>query len=142
MEILDKFGDAFNVVLGGTERFITRLFGSSNERRVRGIGFVRDKQGNSSIVPGSALERINQLEPDFEKLSDAELRETASKLRRRLADGQTLDDLLPDAFAAVREAGKRYLKMRHYDVQMVGGYILHKGMISDRKSTRLNSSHG
>lgn len=131
MEILDKFGDAFNVVLGGTERFITRMFGSSNERRVRGIGFVRDKQGNSSIVPGSTLDRINQLEPDYEKLSDAELRETASKLRRRLADGQTLDDLLPDAFAAVREAGKRYLKMRHYDVQMVGGYILHHGMIAE-----------
>lgn len=131
MEILDKFGDAFNVVLGGTERFITRLFGSSNERRVRQIGFVRDKQGNSTIVPGSVLERINNLEPDLEKLSDAELRETASKLRRRLADGQTLDDLLPDAFAAVREAGKRYLKMRHYDVQMVGGYILHQGMIAE-----------
>jgi len=131
MEILDKFGDAFNVVLGGTERFITRMFGSSNERRVRNIGFVRDKQGNTSVVPGSTLDRINQLEPDYERLSDAELRETASRLRRRLADGQTLDDLLPDAFAAVRESGKRYLKMRHYDVQMVGGYILHKGMIAE-----------
>ncbi|MEI8382327.1 MAG: preprotein translocase subunit SecA [Planctomycetota bacterium] len=131
MEILDKFGDAFNVVLGGTERFITRMFGSSNERRVRGIGFVRDKQGKSTIVPGSSLARINDLEPDYEKLSDAELKETASRLRKRLADGQTLDDLLPDAFAAVRESGKRYLKMRHYDVQMVGGYILHKGMISE-----------
>ena len=131
MEILDKFSDAFNVVLGGTERFITRMFGSANERRVRSIGFARDKQGNSSVTPGSTLDRINQLEPNYEKLSDAELRETASKLRRRLADGQTLDDMLPDAFAAVREAGKRYLKMRHYDVQMVGGYILHKGMISE-----------
>ena len=131
MEILDKFGDAFNVMLGGTERFITRMFGSSNERRVRQIGFVRDKQGNSSIVPGSILDRINQMEPDLEKLSDAELRETAAKLRRRLKDGQTLDELLPDAFAAVREAGKRYLKMRHYDVQMVGGYILHKGIIAE-----------
>ena len=131
MEIMDKVGDAFNVVLGGAERFITGLFGSSNERRVKAIGFTRDKQGNSIIAPGSVLDRINQLEPDLEKLSDAELRETASKLRRRLADGQTLDDLLPDAFAAVREAGKRYLKMRHYDVQMVGGYILHKGMIAE-----------
>ena len=131
MEIMDKVGDAFNVVLGGAERFITGLFGSSNERRVKAIGFTRDKQGNSIIAPGSVLDRINQLEPDLEKLSDAELRETASKLRRRLADGQTLDDLLPDAFAAVREAGKRYLKMRHYDVQMVGGYILHQGMIAE-----------
>ena len=131
MEILDKVGDAFNVVLGGAERFITGLFGSSNERRVKAIGFTRDKPGNSIIFPGSVLDRINQLEPDLEKLSDAELRETASRLRRRLADGQTLDDLVPDAFAAVREAGKRYLKMRHYDVQMVGGYILHQGMIAE-----------
>lgn len=131
MEILDKVGDAFNVVLGRTERLITGIFGSSNERRVRNIGYIRDKQGNTSIVPGSFLDRINRLEPDLERLSDGELRETASKMRRRLADGETLDMLLPEAFAAVREAGKRYLKMRHYDVQMVGGYILHKGMIAE-----------
>ena len=131
MEILDKVGDAFNLVLGGTERFITNMFGSSNERRVRQIGFTRDKQGKTTIVPGSVLDRINRLEPEYEQLSDGELRETASKMRRRLADGETLDMLLPEAFAAVREAGKRYLKMRHYDVQMVGGYILHKGMIAE-----------
>jgi preprotein translocase subunit SecA len=131
MEILDKVGDAFNVVLGKTERFITNIFGSSNERRVRNIGYWRDKHGNSHIVPGSFLDRINQLEPDFERLSDGELRETASKMRRRLVDGETLDMMLPEAFAAVRESGKRYLKMRHYDVQMVGGYILHQGMIAE-----------
>lgn len=131
MQILDKVGDAFNVVLGGAERFITNIFGSSNERRVRNIGYSRDKHGNTTILPGSFLDRINRLEPDLERLSDGELRETASKLRRRLADGETLDMMLPDAFAAVREAGKRYLKMRHYDVQMVGGYILHKGMIAE-----------
>ncbi len=131
MEILDKVGDAFNLVLGGAERFITNIFGSSNERRVRNIGFSRDKSGKSVILPGSFLDRINRLEPDLEKLSDGELRETTSKMRRRLADGETLDMLLPEAFAAVREAGKRYLKMRHYDVQMVGGYILHQGMIAE-----------
>lgn len=131
MQILDKVGDAFNVVLGGAERFITNIFGSSNERRVRNIGYWRDKQGNANILAGSFLDRINRLEPDYETLSDGELRETASKMRRRLADGETLDMLLPEAFAAVREAGKRYLKMRHYDVQMVGGYILHKGMIAE-----------
>ena len=131
MEFLDKVGDAVNVVLGGAERFITGMFGSSNERRVKAIGFSRDRQGKSQILPGSILDRINQLEPQLELLSDAELRETAAKLRRRLKDGQTLDDLVPDAFAAVREAGKRYLKMRHYDVQMVGGYILHQGMIAE-----------
>ena len=71
------------------------------------------------------------MEPDFEKLSEGELKQTADKLRAKLADGQTLDDILPEAFAAVREAGKRYLKMRHYDVQMVGGYILHNGKIAE-----------
>ncbi|MFO0919390.1 MAG: preprotein translocase subunit SecA [Planctomycetaceae bacterium] len=131
MEFLEKVGSFFTTILGGIERLITRIFGSSNERRVRQIGFVRDKQGNTTVVPGSILDRINQLEPDYEKKSDAELKETASKMREKLKDGQTLDMLLPEAFAAVREAGKRYLKMRHYDVQMVGGYILHKGMIAE-----------
>jgi len=131
MEILDKVGDAFNRVLGGAERLITNVFGSSNERRVRNIGYSRDKTGKTTIAVGSALDRINQLESVLEKLSDGELRETASKMRQRLAAGETLDMLLPEAFAAVREAGKRYLKMRHYDVQMVGGYILHNGMIAE-----------
>lgn len=131
MEFLEKVGSFFTALLSGIERLITKIFGSANERRVRQIGFVRDKQGNTTVVPGSVLDRINQLEPEFEKYSDAELKETASKMRARLKDGETLDGLLPEAFAAVREAGKRYLKMRHYDVQMVGGYILHKGMISE-----------
>ncbi len=131
MDILDTVGEVFSLATGKFERFVTTMFGSSNERRVRAIGFIREKDGSSKIIPGSILDRINQLEPDYEKLTEGELRETASKLRARLADGQTLDDLLPDAFAAVREASKRYLKMRHYDVQMVGGYILHKGMIAE-----------
>jgi len=131
MEFLEKVGSFFTALLGGIEQLITKLFGSANERRVRQIGFARDKQGNTTVIPGSVLDRINQLEPDYEKKSDAELKETASILRARLKDGQTLDQMLPDAFAAVREAGKRYMKMRHYDVQMVGGYILHKGMIAE-----------
>ncbi len=131
MDILDTVGEVFGMATGKVERFVTKLFGSSNERRVRDIGFIREKDGSSKIRPGSVLERINQLEPDYERLSDAELRESASKFRKRLADGQTLDDILPDAFAAMRESSKRYLKMRHYDVQMVGGYILHKGMIAE-----------
>ncbi|WLD14838.1 preprotein translocase subunit SecA [Planctellipticum variicoloris] len=132
MEFLEKIGVIFSTVLATIERFVTGLFGSSNERRVRQIGFVRDKKtGEARIVPGSPLDKINKLEPAYEQLSDDELRQTASRLRARLAKGETLDDLLPDAFAAVREAGKRYLKMRHYDVQMVGGYILHKGMIAE-----------
>ncbi|MBM81947.1 MAG: preprotein translocase subunit SecA [Planctomycetaceae bacterium] len=131
MEILEKIGDFFTAFMAAIERFITRRFGSSNERTIRKIGFVREKDGATNIAPGSVVDRINQLEPDYEKLTDTELKESSSKFRKRLADGETLDDLLPDAYAAVREAGKRYLKMRHYDVQMVGGYILHQGQIAE-----------
>ncbi|HLQ46331.1 MAG TPA: preprotein translocase subunit SecA, partial [Planctomycetaceae bacterium] len=131
MDILDTVGEVFSLATGKFERMVTTLFGSSNERRVRSIGFIREKDGSTKIAPGSTIDRINQLEPDYEKLTEGELRETAAKLRARLADGQTMDHILPDAFAAVREASKRYLKMRHYDVQMVGGYILHKGMIAE-----------
>ncbi len=131
MEALERIGDVFNSGIASAERLITRMFGSSNENRVRKIGFIRDKQGKTTIAPGSALDRINSLEPQFEKYSEAELKELTSKFRARLRDGETLDLLLPEAFAAVREAGKRFLKMRHYDVQMVGGYILHQGMIAE-----------
>jgi preprotein translocase subunit SecA len=134
MEFLEKLGDWFMAFTAAIERLITRLFGASNERQIVKVGFKRGKRGKSgtdTIVPGSVLERISQLEPDVEKLSDAELKETTSKLRQKLHDGQTLDDLLPEAFAAVRESGRRYLNMRHYDVQMVGGYFLHNGMISE-----------
>ncbi len=132
MEFLEKLGDFFNGLLGGFERLLTGAFGSSNERRIRQIGFVRDrKAGTTVITPGSILDRINQLEPELEKLTDDELRQTTPRMREQLAKGRTLDDLLPEAFASVREAGKRYLKMRHYDVQMVGGYILHHGMIAE-----------
>jgi preprotein translocase subunit SecA len=131
MEVIERLGDVFNAGISRAERFITGMFGSSNERRVRQVGFLRDKQGNSTVTPGSTLDRINKLEPEFEKYSDAELKELAAKFRARLRDGETLDMLLPEAFAAVREAGKRYLKMRHYDVQMVGGIILHQGMIAE-----------
>jgi len=131
MEFLELIGDWLNAATAWLERFITNLFGSSNERRVRKIGFYRDKDGNSHIVPGSIIDRINQLEPEMQKLTDDELRQSTAKFRKRLAAGETLDDLLPEAFAAVREAGRRYLRMRHYDVQLVGGYILHKGMIAE-----------
>ncbi len=98
---------------------------------MRRVGFIRHRDGRSQIIPGSILDRINQLEPDYEKLTEGELKQTASTLRAKLADGKTLDDILPEAFAAVRESSKRYLKMRHYDVQMVGGYTLHQGKIAE-----------
>ena len=131
MEFLDKFSDWFTAVTAWFERFVTRLFGSSNERRIRTIGYSRDKSGNEVIVPGSTLDRINQLEPEYQKLTDEDLKQTATKLRARMEAGETLDNVLPDAFAAVREAGWRYLKMRHYNVQMVGGVILHQGVIAE-----------
>ena len=131
MEFLDKLGEWFAAFTGIIERLITSIFGSSNERRIRKIGFVRDKAGNVTITPGSVLDKINKLEPACQQLSDEELKQTATKFRERLAKGETLDDLLPEMFARARESGRRYLKMRHYDTQMIGGYILHNGMIAE-----------
>ncbi len=130
MEFLEKLGDFFVSLTAMIERFLTGLFGASNERLMRRLGFLR-KGDETSIIPGSLLDKINQQESRWQSRSDEELKQTASILRERLAKGETLDDLLPDAFAAVREAGRRYLKMRHYDVQMIGGYVLHKGMIAE-----------
>ena len=131
MEFLEKFGDMFSAATAKIERGITSVFGSSNENRIKKFGFVRDKHGRDTVIPGSLLDQINALEPTWRAKSDGELSQTASQLRERLRSGETLEDLLPEAFAAVRESGRRFLKMRHYDVQMVGGWILHKGMISE-----------
>ncbi|MBL4884401.1 MAG: preprotein translocase subunit SecA [Planctomycetaceae bacterium] len=131
MEQLERIGDWLVGMTAWLNRLIKRIFGSHNERMIKQIGFVRDKDGEDELVPGSLLDRIAQLEPEMEKHSEGELKELTNKFRTRLAAGETTDDILPDAFAVVREAGKRYLKMRHYDVQMVGGYVLHKGNISE-----------
>jgi preprotein translocase subunit SecA len=131
MELLEKVGDFFNAATARIERGITSLFGSSNERRMKRLGFVRDRQGHTTILPGSMLHQINSFESAMEKLSADELRQSSNRFRERLRQGETLDDLLPEAFAAVRECGRRYLKMRHYEVQMIGGYFLHKGMIAE-----------
>jgi len=126
-----KVGDFFNGLSSRVERGITGVFGSSNERRVRNIGFAREKDGSARIISGSTVDRINQLEATYQALSEDEIKQTSARLRARLAAGETLDDILPDAFAAARESGRRYLRMRHYDVQLVGGYVLHKGMIAE-----------
>ena len=131
MDFFDRLGDFFNAVTAYVEGVIRAIFGSSNEREIQRIGFIREKNGDSRVGSGSVLERINALEPEMERLSEGELKGMAPKLRAKLADGQTLGDILPEAFAAVRESGKRYLHMRHYDVQMVGGYILHQGKIAE-----------
>ena len=80
------------------------------------------------------VERINALEPDMKKLSDAELAGLTVKYKERLAAGETLDDILPEAFATVREAAVRVLKQRHYDVQLIGGVVLHRNMIAEMKT--------
>ena len=131
MEFLEKVGDFFTTATGRIERSITSIFGSSNENRIRKIGFLRDKHGKTIIKPGSLIDRINLLEPTWTAKSDDELRQSTAMFRERLRKGETLNDLLPEAFAAVRESGRRFLKMRHYDVQMVGGWILHNGMIAE-----------
>lgn len=131
MEFLEKVGDFFSATGNKIERGITSLFGSANERRMKKLGFARDRDGKTTIIPGSLLDRINSLEGDWQKLSDEDLRQTAARFRGRLQAGESLEGLLPEAFAAVRESGRRFLKMRHYEVQMIGGYILHNGMISE-----------
>ena len=80
------------------------------------------------------VNKINSLEPEMEKLSDAELRAKTDYFKKQLADGKTLDDILPEAFAVVREASKRVLEMRHFDVQLIGGIILHQGRIAEMKT--------
>jgi preprotein translocase subunit SecA len=97
-----------------------RLFGSQNERKLRPM-FKR-------------VELINALEAQYAALSDAELRGETLKLKARLAAGETLDDILEDAFAVVREGSKRTLRQRHFDVQLVGGMVLHEGRIAEMKT--------
>jgi preprotein translocase subunit SecA len=97
-----------------------KLFGSSNDRRIRGYR--------------PRVEEINALEPELAALSDEALRARTEDFKKQLAEGQTLDDILVPAFATVREAAKRTLGQRHFDMQMVGGMVLHEGRISEMKT--------
>jgi preprotein translocase subunit SecA len=101
-------------------RALTNLFGSRNERVLRQLS--------------KNVARINTLEPEFEKLSDEALRAKTDDFKRRIAEGDTLEKLLPEAFAVVREAAKRTLGMRHYDVQLIGGMVLHQGKIAEMRT--------
>ena len=80
------------------------------------------------------VQRINDLEPQMQKLTDAELRAKTDEFKKRLADGESLDDMMEEAFAVCREASKRILNMRHFDVQLIGGSVLHQGRISEMKT--------
>ncbi|MDO9095645.1 MAG: preprotein translocase subunit SecA [Rubrivivax sp.] len=101
-------------------KFLTQIFGSRNDRLLK--------------TYRRTVDEINALEPQFEKLSDAELRAKTDEFRDRVSKGASLDDLLPEAFAVVREAGKRTLKMRHFDVQLKGGMALHQGKIAEMRT--------
>ncbi|HLO77518.1 MAG TPA: preprotein translocase subunit SecA [Magnetospirillum sp.] len=97
-----------------------RLFGTANDRIIKGLK--------------SHVEAINALEPQFQALTDAQLQAKTEEFRSRLADGADLDDLLDEAFATVREAAKRTLGQRHFDVQLMGGMVLHSGKIAEMKT--------
>jgi preprotein translocase subunit SecA len=97
-----------------------RIFGSRNERLLKQYSVV--------------VTKINALEPEMERLSDPELRGKTEELKKRVAEGATLDEVLPEAFAVVREASKRTLRMRHFDVQLIGGMVLHYGKIAEMKT--------
>ncbi len=97
-----------------------RIFGTANDRIVKSLG--------------RTVERINALEPELERLSDEELRARTPRFRERLEQGESLDDLLIEAFATVREAAKRTLGQRHFDVQLMGGIVLHQGKIAEMKT--------
>ena len=121
MDYLTQVGDVLNYVFGGLargiERGLTALFGSANARYLK------------RLQP--TIDRINQLEDRYRKMTDAQLREQTDLFKKRLQQGETLDDILPEAFAVCREAGRRWLNMRHYDVQLIGGIVLHEGKIAE-----------
>ena len=100
--------------------FLTKIFGSKNEREIR------------RLMP--LVERINALEPQMQAMTDDELKNRTSIFKERFEQGESLDDMLPEAFATVREASVRTLKMRHFDVQLIGGIVLHQGKISEMKT--------
>jgi preprotein translocase subunit SecA len=124
---LERVGDTFSTFTEGVMGFVTRLVGgSSSDRVAKSLGYYRPKGSEThTVVPGSVLAKVNALEPKMEALTDDELRGLSDTFRARLKAGETLDDLLPEAFAACREAGRRTKKMRHYDVQIIGGAVLH-----------------
>jgi len=101
-------------------RLLTSVFGSRNDRLVKQLGGV--------------VKKINALEPQMQALSDAELQAKTPELRERVAKGESLDKVLPEAFAVCREASVRVLGMRHYDVQLIGGMVLHMGKIAEMRT--------
>lgn len=100
--------------------FLTKVFGSKNERELKKLQPVVDK--------------INALEPEMQAMNDDNLKGQTVLFRQRLENGASLEDILPETFATVREASVRTLKMRHFDAQLVGGIVLHEGKIAEMKT--------
>lgn len=100
--------------------FLTKIFGDPNKKILR------------EVQP--LVEKINSLEPDWQKLTDQQLKDKTLEFKNRLAQGETLDEILPEAFATVREVGRRVLNMRHFDVQLIGGIVLHRGNIAEMRT--------
>ena len=99
---------------------VEKVFGTHSERELKLIYPIIDK--------------IEKLRPTMQAMSDEELKDQTRKFKERLANGETLDDILPEAFATVREAAKRVLNMEHYPVQLIGGIVLHQGRIAEMKT--------
>ncbi len=104
----------------GLDSVVSRVFGTRADRLIK------------KMRPTVA--RINELESRYQALSDAQLQACTAEFRQRVENGQSLDDLLPEAFAVVREAGRRTMEMRHFDVQLIGGMVLHRGMVAEMKT--------
>src|SRR5262245_31747804 len=104
----------------GFDTILAKIFGTKHEREVK------------AILPMIAA--INDLEPQMQALSDQELAAQTVEFKEKLANGATLDDILAPAFATVREAGRRYVNMRHFDVQLIGGIVLHRGKVAEMKT--------
>ena len=99
---------------------LTKVFGSRNDRTLKKLNKI--------------TEQVNQVETEFEALSDEQLKAKTGEFQKRLQDGESTDNLLPEAFAVVREASKRVFSMRHFDVQMLGGQVLHTGQIAEMRT--------
>jgi preprotein translocase subunit SecA len=133
ISVWERFADSVGAFSENVVGMLGRMFGSSNERYVRSLGYLKSRSVDLThiVSPGSLLAQVNALEETMRAKTDAELKGMTAYLRQRLAAGETLEDLLPEAFAACREAGLRAKNMRHFDVQIVGGIVLHRGNIAE-----------
>jgi preprotein translocase subunit SecA len=106
--------------MGLVTKVLEKIIGTKNERELKKLWPI--------------VHKINALEPEVQKLSNEQLAAKTEEFKKRLQDGETLDDLLVEAFAVVREVARRTLNMRHFDVQLLGGIVLHQGTIAEMKT--------